>query len=161
MLAAVTRTAILCPLGALNDAAICPSFLLSVCPSACLSRAASSTMMHLSLWSLQNTNRKPQVGSQPTSQRGHTATGSGRNVSEAVASEAFARWLHHQHTAVELQLARGILFRHAISSHSPLCCCSWIDLTAPSLELAMSVVSERTSWNLCARAHCCFSAKEN
>ena len=52
----------------------------------------------------------PMLDVEPTSQRGRTVAGSGRNGNEAVAgaaSQAFARRLHRRRAPVELPSAAG------------------------------------------------------
>ena len=69
-----------------------PSIHLSVCLS-----VNRSTPVHFTAIFTGHTNRKPHADFEPTGQRGHRATGSGRNDNKAVAcatSEAFVRWLH-------------------------------------------------------------------
>jgi len=66
-------------------------------PSVSLSHAPASVTVHLGLWLLQDTNRKPMLEVEPTGERSCSTTESDRNCDEAVvgaASEAFARWMH-------------------------------------------------------------------
>jgi len=74
----------------LSNAAIRPS-VRPIRPFICLSHhptALGQERCILGLWLLQNTNRKPHAGIRTTGQRGDEAVA-------GAASEAFARWLHH------------------------------------------------------------------